>query len=89
MTYGRSPKKPIVGRLTDLPWVAHATYGRFRLKPPLVPYLHDLNRGEQCTEKEATPRRVRSSRGGFLVSALGIGSTYDEAVVPSREQRLR
>ncbi len=27
-TYGRSPKKPTVGRLTDLPWVVEATYRR-------------------------------------------------------------
>ena len=27
-TYGRSPKKPTVGRSTDLPWVAKTTYRR-------------------------------------------------------------
>ena len=27
-TYGRSSKKPTVGRLTDLPWVAKTTYRR-------------------------------------------------------------
>ena len=27
-TYGRSSKKPTVGRLTDLPWVARTTYHR-------------------------------------------------------------
>ena len=28
MTYGRSPKKPTVGRINDLPWVGTATYRR-------------------------------------------------------------
>ena len=28
-THGRSSKKPTVGRLDDLPWVAKATYRRF------------------------------------------------------------
>ena len=28
-TYGRSPKKPTVGRHHDLPWVASTTYSRF------------------------------------------------------------
>ena len=28
-TYRRSPIKPAVGRLTDLPWVARTTYRRF------------------------------------------------------------
>ena len=27
-TYGRSPKKPTVGRIDDLPWVASTTYRR-------------------------------------------------------------
>ena len=30
-TYGRSSKKPTVGRLTDLPWVAKTTYRRSHL----------------------------------------------------------
>ena len=32
-TYGRSPKKPTVGRRCDLPWVASTTYSRFLLSP--------------------------------------------------------
>gem|GEM_PF-4470103 len=34
-TYGRSPKKPTVGRLDDLQWVASTTYRRFFSPPPL------------------------------------------------------
>ena len=32
-TYGRSPKKPTVGRRDDLQWVARTTYSRFLLPP--------------------------------------------------------
>ena len=32
-TYGRSPKKPTVGRIDDLPWVGKATYRRSFFRP--------------------------------------------------------
>ena len=32
-TYGRSPKKPTVGRHHDLQWVASTIYSRFLLDP--------------------------------------------------------
>ena len=33
MTYGRSSKKPTVGRIDDLPWVGKATYRRSFFRP--------------------------------------------------------
>ena len=47
-TYGRSPIKPTVGRLTDLPWVASTTYSRFLLPPP-----QSLPRGTQLQHSKA------------------------------------
>ena len=43
-TYRRSPIKPTVGRSTDLPWVARATYSRFYLTPPRSLSLWDQTR---------------------------------------------
>ena len=43
-TYGRSSKKPTVGRLTNLPWVAKTTYRRSLLGSFREANLGDLER---------------------------------------------
>ena len=50
-TYGRSPKKPTVGRLTDLPWVAKTTHSRF--------YLGPFRRAKQ-SERDRSPSRLKT-----------------------------
>ena len=52
-TYGRSPKKPTVGRLTDLPWVAKATYRRFLFRPSVGHSFCPRTEGEERLLQEA------------------------------------
>ena len=55
MTYGRSPKKPTVGRLHDPLWVANATYRRSFLCPFV------LGSFAECLEGGFSP-----GKGGLL-----------------------
>ena len=62
MTYRRSPIKPTVGRLTDLPWVARTTYSRVLLPLPKV-YPEALRssvaKDGVCTKERGYPSRHR------------------------------
>jgi len=49
--YGRSSKKPTVGRDDDLPWVAETTYSRFFSPPPRARMTSALERGRTRCHK--------------------------------------
>ena len=52
-TYGRSSLKPTVGRLTDLPWVAKATYRRSFFTPSAGRSFEPRTEGEERLLQEA------------------------------------
>ena len=64
-TYGRSPKKPTVGRHHDLPWVGKATHSRFfsassvdALRDPSQSlFVSDFARGRKFADREAKKER--------------------------------
>ena len=52
-TYGRSPQRPTVGRLDDLPWVAEAIHGRVLRRPSNPAGYAGLEKGLRTNESEA------------------------------------
>ena len=52
-TYGRSPQRPTVGRLDDLPWVAEAIHGRVLRRPSKPAGYAGLEKGFRTNESEA------------------------------------
>ena len=52
-TYGRSPLRPTVGRLDDLPWVAEAIHGRVLRRPSKPAGYAGLEKGLRTNESEA------------------------------------
>mgnify|MGYP001740711800 CR=1 FL=1 len=52
-TYGRSPQRPTVGRLDDLPWVAEAIHGRVLRRPSKPAGYAGLEKGLRTNESEA------------------------------------
>ena len=53
-TYGRSPQRPTVGRLDDLPWVAEAIHGRVQRRPSKPAGYAGLEKGFRTNESEAS-----------------------------------
>ncbi len=52
-TYGRSPLRPTVGRLDDLPWVAEAIHGRVLRRPSKPAGYAGLEKDFRTNESEA------------------------------------
>ena len=71
-TYGRSPLRPTVGRLDDLPWVAEAIHGG----PKEAFQTRWLcGSGEGLSDKRKRGPSVRWGRGASLeVKTKGLGS---------------
>ena len=75
-TYGRSPIKPTVGRLTDLPWIARMTYRRFLLPLPKV-YPEALN-SSAAKHRVCTKERAYLPRAWMILHLVLLHKTKRE-----------
>ena len=89
-TYGRSPQRPTVGRLDDLPWVAEAIHGRVLRRPSKPAGYAGLEKGLRTNESEAPlPAGEEGSRLRSKPKGLAGGKGAIPGLRRCANERLR
>ena len=79
-THGRSPQRPTVGRLDDLPWVAEAIHGRVLRGPSKPAGYAGLEKELRTNESEAP---LSTGEEGPRLRSKPKGSAEEKGAIPA------